>query len=283
MFYVGTVVVLGCVFGGYMMNGGHMHVLWQPFEFLIIMGAAVGGYIIGNPKPVLSATGGALGAMIRGPKYTKASYLELLTLLYSVFKMIRTKGMLSIEPHLENPHTSTLFEKFPVFIHDHHALIFFCDYLRLLTMNADNPMHMEALMEVELDTHHEEMNQIAAAVQTVGDGMPALGIVAAVLGVIHTMGSITEPPEVLGHLIGGALVGTFAGVLIAYGFVNPIAGAIKAVFDAESKYLLCIKAGFIAHLNGFAPALSIEFARKTILSHDRPTFDELEKACEALT
>lgn len=283
MFFVGALVVISCVFGGYLLNGGHMHVLWQPFEFLIILGAAAGGFIISNPKPVLSATGGALGSMMKGPKYNKVSYLELLTLLYNVFKLIRTKGMLAIEPHLENPHESDLFKKYPGFLHDHHAVDFLCDYLRLLTMNADDPLKVEALMDLELETHHEELHQLAAAMQSVGDGMPALGIVAAVLGVIHTMGSITEPPEVLGHLIGGALVGTFAGVLIAYGFINPIAGSIKAVFDAESKYLVCIKAGFIAHLNGFAPPLSVEFARKSLLSHDRPTFGELEKACESVT
>lgn len=280
---VGSIVVLACVLGGYMLAGGHMIVLFQPFEFLIIGGAAVGAFIIGNPKTVLSKVGGGIGKVIRGPQYTKEDYLELLSLLYIIFKMAKTKGMLTLESHVENPEESTLFAMFPKFLHNHHALVFLCDYMRLLILGTDNAHEVESLMDEELETHHAEDHAVSGALQTMADGMPALGIVAAVLGVIHTMGSITEPPEVLGHLIGGALVGTFLGVAMSYGFVGPVANSLKAVQDAESKYLTCIKAGLLAYMQGYAPAVAVEFARKALLSDVRPTFIEVEEAVQSTT
>jgi chemotaxis protein MotA len=203
-------------------------------------------------------------------------------MLYTVFKMAKSKGMLALEQHVEKPDDSTLWQKFPKFAADHHVLTFLCDYLRLLTLGSDNPHEMEALIDEEIETHHSERNQVVAAVQTMADGFPALGIVAAVLGVIHTMGSISEPPEVLGRLIGGALVGTFLGILISYGFVAPIAGSLKSRYDAEAKYFLCIKAGLLAYMQGYAPAVATEFARKALLSEVRPTFYEVEEAVAAL-
>lgn len=282
LFIVGAIVVTVCVLGGYAAAGGHLYVLWQPFEFVIIFGAAIGAYIISNPKTVLARTGAALGALMRGPKYDKAAYLELLSLLYQVFKIAKTRGLLALEQHIEKPEESTLFQQFPKFYSNHHAVVFLCDYLRLMSLGSDNPHELEVLMDEELETHHHEHLQVAHAIQTMADGMPALGIVAAVLGVIHTMGAITEPPEVLGKLIGGALVGTFSGVLLAYGFVGPIAASIKATYDAEHRYYVCMKSGLLAHLHGYAPAVSVEFARKALLSNVRPTFYEVEEATAAL-
>jgi chemotaxis protein MotA len=280
-FIIGSVVVLVSVVGGYMANGGHMAVLWQPFELVIIVGAAVGGFVTANRKPVLAATGKAIAALLKAEKYDKGAYLELLSLLYAVFKLSKTKGALALEQHVEKPDESTLFAQYPKFYADHHAVVFLCDYLRLLTLGTDNHHEMENLMDDEIETHHEEQQTIVGAIQTVADGLPALGIVAAVLGVIHTMGSITEPPEVLGHLIGGALVGTFCGVLFAYGFVGPIAGAVKARADADVRYFVCIKSGILAYMQGYAPAVAVEFARKALNSDVRPSFYEVETACEA--
>jgi chemotaxis protein MotA len=280
-FIIGSVVVIVSVVGGYMANGGHMAVLWQPFELVIILGAAIGGFVTANRKPVLSETGKAVGALLKAEKYDKGAYLELLSLLYAVFKLSKTKGALALEQHVEKPDDSTLFAQYPRFYADHHAVVFLCDYLRLLTLGTDNHHEMETLMDEEIETHHEEQLNVYASIQTVADGLPALGIVAAVLGVIHTMGSITEPPAVLGELIGGALVGTFCGVLFAYGFVGPMANAVKARCDAEVKYFLCIKAGILAYMQGYAPAIAIEFARKALNTDVRPTFYEVEEAVEA--
>ena len=277
---VGSVVVIASVVGGYLANGGHLEVLFQPFEVMIIVGAAVGGFIIANRKPVLSGAAKAVPGLLKGEKYSKESYLELLTLLYAVFKMAKTKGALVLEQHVEKPHESTLFAKYPTFLADEHAVTFFCDYLRLLTLGTDNHHEMETLMDEDLETHRTEHHAIAGSISSVADAMPALGIVAAVLGVIHTMGSITEPPAVLGHLIGGALVGTFMGVLLSYGFIAPLAAAVKARGDAEERYFLCMKAGILAYMQGYAPSVAVEFARKALNTDVRPTFYEVEAAVE---
>lgn len=277
-FIIGMVIVTGCVLGGFVALGGHLEVLWQPFEIVIIVGAAMGGFIISNPGPVLKKSLKAFGQVAKGSRYKKQHYLDLLSLQYTIFKLAKSKGMLALEQHVENPDESDLIQAFPSFAKDHHAVEFLCDYLRLLTLGTESPHELETLIDEEIDTHHEEQSQVAHAFQTLADGVPALGIVAAVLGVIHTMGSITEPPEVLGHLIGGALVGTFLGVLLAYGFIGPIAASLKATYDAEAKYYQCIKAGLIAYLQGYAPAVCVEFARKALLSNVRPTFYEVEEA-----
>lgn len=279
---IGIVVVIGCTFGGYVAMGGKLGVLWQPFEVVIICGAALGAFIIANTTPILKGAVGAFGKSFKGPSYKKEHYVELLSVLYQIFKLAKTKGNLALEAHIENPDNSAIFNEFPSFANNHHAVEFLCDYLRMMTLGADNPHEMEALMDEELETHHHEHHQLAAAIQTMADGMPALGIVAAVLGVIKTMGSISEPPEILGKLIGGALVGTFLGVWISYGFLAPIASKAGASYEAEAKYFQCIKAGLLAHLHGSSPAVSVEFARKALLSNDRPTFMEVEEAVAAL-
>jgi len=276
-FLIGLVVVGGCVVGGYLGAGGHLDVLWQPFEFVIIFGSAIGAFVIANPRPILSGVAKSFGKVLKGQKYNKNSYLEALGMLHSIFKLAKTKGDLALESHIENPRESVIFQNFPSFMQDHHAVDFVCDYLRLLTLGSTNSHELESVMETELEIHHGESHSVAAALQTVADGLPALGIVAAVLGVIHTMGSITEPPEVLGHLIGGALVGTFTGVLAAYGLVAPTAKSLENTFEAESRYLECIKTGLVAHMQGYAPQVSVEIARKALNSNVRPSFAELDE------
>jgi len=279
---IGAVVVLGCVFGAYAAMGGHLGVLWQPGEYVIILGAATGAFIIANTKTNIKQTMKGVKRALKGPTYKKADYVELLSVLYQLFKLAKTKGMLALEQHVEKPDESSLFAQFPKFQKDHHAVEFLCDYLRMLTLGTEDPNEVETVIDAELETHHAELHGATHAVQSMADGMPALGIVAAVLGVIHTMGSITEPPEVLGHLIGAALVGTFFGVLMSYGFFAPIGSAIQAVDTVDAKYYQCMKAGLIAHMQGYPPSVSVEFARKVLLSTERPNFYEVEQAVSAL-
>ncbi|MDB5612467.1 MAG: motA [Devosia sp.] len=280
---IGILVVIGCVVGGYLGVGGHMMVLWQPFEFIIILGAAIGAFLIGNTGPIIKGTLGAFKTLFKGPKYNKASYVELLSMQFTLYKLVQAKGILALEQHIENPHDSALFNRFPKFAANHHAVEFVCDYLRMVTLGSNNVHEMEALMDEELETHHQEQERIVGAMQALADGTPALGIVAAVLGIIHTMGAISEPPEVLGHMIGGALVGTFFGVFVAYGFFAPFAQALKNIYEAESKYFLSLKVGLLAHISGQVPVMAIEFARKALLSEDRPTFAEVDEATSNLS
>lgn len=281
---IGILTAVICTLGGYAAEGGSLEVLAEaaPMELVMMGGTALGGFIIANPAVVIRRTGHAFGLLLKKAKYNKASYIELLCMLYQLFKLAKTKGLLALEQHIENPEQSSLFQQFPGFLKDHHAVSFLCDYLRLVTLGSDKPYELEALMDEELEVHHNESAGVVTAMTNIADGMPAIGIVAAVLGVIKTMGSISEPPEILGGMIGGALVGTFMGVWTSYGFIGPMANSMGALFAAESKYLQCIKTGLLAHLQGFAPSISVEYARKTLLSEVRPTFAELEEATQAL-
>ena len=279
---IGIVVIFASVIGGYMAMGGHIEVLIQPFEAVIILGAAAGAYVIGNTGPVLKQSLGVFGTLFRGSRYNKASYVELLGLQYSLFKLVKSRGLLALEPHIENPGESAIFQRFPKFAANHHAVEFMCDYLRMVTLGTNNVHELEALMDEELETHHQENNRLVTAIQSLADATPALGIVAAVLGVIKTMGSIAEPPEVLGHMIGGALVGTFLGVFVAYGFFGPMAQALRNTFEAEDKYFLSMNTGLLAHMAGYATVMAIEFARKMLMSEDRPTFLEIDASTAEL-
>ncbi|MDA0228940.1 MAG: flagellar motor stator protein MotA [Proteobacteria bacterium] len=279
---VGSLTVIICVIGGFVMMGGHIEILIQPVEFIIIVGASVGAFIIANPKTVIISCFKTTLGLLKAPRHNKASFLELLTLLYAVFKLVQMKGMLALEQHVENPSESDLFQQFPKFYNDETAVTFLCDYIRLMTLGSDKAHEMETLMDEEIETHHNDLLEISEAINKVAEAMPALGIIAAVLGVIHTMGSITEPPEVLGHLIGAALAGTFLGVLLSYGFVGPIATAIKGRSNTDTKYFVCMKAGLLAYMQGYAPAVSVEFARKTLYSHERPSFYDVEEAVAEL-
>lgn len=276
LFIVGLVVVFGSISGGYALSNGHFGVLWQPNEFLIILGAAIGAMIISNPKNVLSATVGKLKTLFKGSPYAKADYLDMLMFLFNICKIMKTKGMLQIESALDKPEESEHFTKYPKFLHNHHAVEFFCDYMRMVTMGMDNHYQLEDLMDKEIEAHHHEAEAPSGAILAVADGLPALGIVAAVLGVIHTMGSITEPPEILGELIGAALVGTFFGVMMGYGVIGPVGTFLGKYAASETEYFQVMKAAIIAHVQGNAPVVTVEFARKIIPGHLRPTFQELD-------
>ena len=279
---VGSVIVMVCIIGGYIAMGGKLEVLIQPMELVIIGGGAFGAFVIANTKTVIKASFKSALGLLKAPRHNKESFLELLTLLYAIFKLSQTKGMLALEQHVENPKESTLFNQFPKFAEDEHSVTFMCDYIRLMTLGSDKAHEMETLMDEEIETHHQDQLEISEAINKVAEGLPALGIVAAVLGVIKTMGAINEPPEVLGHLIGAALVGTFLGVLLSYGFVGPMAQALKGRANADTKYYTCIKAGLLAYMQGYAPAVSVEFARKTLFAHERPSFYEVEEAVAEL-
>ncbi len=280
---IGNVGVVACTIGGYALAGGHLMVLYQPLEVLIILGSAMMAYLIANSPHVIKASLADVKNIFKKDKYSKQEYLELLSMLFTVFKMARTKGWLALEQHIETPEESEIFQQFPSFSGDHHSVVFLTDYLRIISLGSENPHELEALMDEEIDTMREEKDHSSHAVQIMADGMPALGIVAAVLGVIHTMGSISEPPEVLGKMIGGALVGTFLGVWMSYGFIAPVANAIKERNDAEMKYFSCIKICILAFLQGAAPQVAVEFGRKVLLHDARPTFLEVEEATQAVT
>lgn len=274
-FVIGILIVFGSVFGAYSVHG-NVAILWQPLEFVIILGGGLGAFIIGNPKRVITGSLKNFGKVLKGPKYGRADYLELLGCLFSTFRLAKTKGDLALESHVENPLESSLFANFPTFQSDHHASEFLCDYMRLLTLGASNAHELETVMDEELEIHHNAQTQITSALKVFADALPALGIVAAVLGVIVTMSSITEPPEILGGLIAAALVGTFTGIFVSYGVMTPIATSMEAAFEHEHHYLLCIKAGIIGHMQGYAPQVSVEFARKLLPDDVRPSFAEVE-------
>ncbi len=280
---IGNIGVILCIFGGYVLDEGNLKVLWQPFEVLMILGSACMAYLVANSKHTVKQTFTDIKMIYKPDKYGKLEYIELLSMLFAIFKTARQKGWLALERHIEEPHESDLFKKFPSFYENHHAVTFLCDYLRLISLGAEKPHEVEALMDQEIETEITEGSHTSHAVQTMADGMPALGIVAAVLGVIHTMGSITEPPAVLGHLIGGALCGTFMGVFLAYGFVAPTASAIKDRADTEIKYYLCMKTCLLAFLQGAAPQVAIEFGRKILIHDVQPTFLEVEEATQNVT
>jgi chemotaxis protein MotA len=284
MKFVGLLLVIACTVGGYLWAGGHLGPILQaaPYEMLIIMGSAIGAFIIANSMHTVKATISGLSAYLKPEAHDKESYLELLSVLYMIFKLARSKGWLALEAHIENPNDSELFKQFPGFYHDHSAMTFLCDYLRIISLGNENPHELEALLDMELETITTEKMHPAHAVQTMADGIPALGIVAAVLGIIKTMGAITEPPEVLGKMIGGALVGTFLGVFLAYGFIGPTAGALTGKAESEILYYRVIKVCLLAFLNGAAPQVAVEFGRKFLPHEVQPIFSELEEKLNSL-
>lgn len=281
---VGLLIVIVGVFAGYLLGGGKMAPLIHaaPHEMMTIGGAAIGAFLVANTTHTIKATMKNMNCLIKGETYDKASYIELLSVMYMIFKLVRTKGWLALESHIEQPDDSELFKQFPGFHANHEALPFLCDYLRIISLGNENPHEIEALMDEEIESISHDKLHPSHAVQTMADGIPALGIVAAVLGVIKTMGSITEPPEILGKMIGGALVGTFLGVFLAYGFVGPVAGALKGKAESEILYFRAMKVCVIAFLNGAAPQVAVEFARKFLPHHVQPGFIELEEKLNEL-
>jgi len=273
---VGYIIVLGAVFGGFALGGGHLGSLLQPVEFLIIGGAALGAFVVGNSGKAVKATLKVLPSVFKGSKYTKAVYMELMALLYEILAKVRKEGLMSIEADVDNPKQSPLFSKYPRILGDHHAVEFMTDYLRLMVGGNLNPVELESLMDGEIETHHQEGEMPVHIISKVGDGLPAFGIVAAVMGVVHTMGSVGIPPAELGKLIAAALVGTFLGILLSYGFVSPLAGRVEQGLQESTKLFECIKVTLLASLNGYSPALAVEFGRKVLYSTERPSFIELE-------
>lgn len=273
---VGYLIVVGAVFGGFALGGGHLAALFQPVELVIIGGAAVGAFVVGNTHKSLKATLAALPSCFRGAKYDKALYMQLMSLLYEVLGKMRKEGLMSIEGDIEDPAKSALFARYGDVLADHHLVEFLTDYLRLMVSGNMNAFEIENLMDHEIETHHHEAEVPAHAVQKIADGLPAFGIVAAVMGVVHTMASVGLPPAELGKLIAAALVGTFLGILLSYGIVAPLASLLEARANESTKALQCIKVTLLATLNGYAPAIAIEFGRKVLYSTERPSFNELE-------
>lgn len=274
---IGYIVVCASVFGGYALAGGHLAALWQPLEVLMIFGGALGAFIVGNDTKAIKATIKSIPSLFKGSKYTKALYMSLLALMYEILTKIRKDGMMSIENDIENPESSPLFSKYPDILKDHHLIEFICDYLRLMVSGNMDAFQVENLMDNEIETHHVEGHVPVDCFAKLGDGLPAFGIVAAVMGVVHTMENVSLPPAELGILIAHALVGTFLGILLAYGFVGPLAGLLGQKLDEGTKMLQTVKVTLLASLNGYAPAIAVEFGRKVLYSTERPGFTELEE------
>ena len=273
---IGYVVICATIFGGYAMAGGHLGGLWQPLEVLMIFGGALGSFIVGNDNKALKATAKALPSLFKGSKFNKALYMDLLALLFEILAKIRKDGMMSIENDVENPEASPLFSKYPKLLHDHHLTEFITDYLRLMGSGNMDAFQIENLMDSEIETHHMEGHVPAHCIAKLGDALPAFGIVAAVMGVVHTMESLHLPPNELGILIRHALVGTFLGILLAYGFVGPLSGLLEQKLEESTKMYNTVKVTLISSLNGYAPAIAVEFGRKILYSTERPGFAELE-------
>ncbi len=274
--------LLACVFGSYLVSGGSVRPLVEslPFEMLSIGGAAIGTFVMSNSMHDVKHTLAGFKKVLGGASFKKSDYVDLLSLLYWFVRLASTKGAMALEPHIERPTESTAFQKFPRILANHHATDLICDYLRMVGMNADDPHQIEDVMARELKkTLHEELHG-AHAMQTMADALPALGIVAAVLGVVKTMSHINEPPAVLGEMIGGALVGTFLGVLLAYGFAGPCASRLRAVVEEEAKFFEVIRAVLVAHLHGNPPQISVETGRKMVPNQHMPSFQDLEQAVQ---
>jgi len=274
---IGYIIVLASVFGGFVLAGGHLHSLFQPVELLMIGGAALGAFFVGNNGKAIKATLKALPGVLKGSKYTKSLYMELMTLLFEILTKVRKEGLMSIEGDIDVPEESAIFTKYPTVLADHHIIEFITDYLRLMVSGNMDAFQIENLMDNEIDTHHAEGEIPVHCIAKLGDGFPAFGIVAAVMGVVHTMASVGLPPAELGILIANALVGTFLGILLAYGFVSPISSVLEQKLHESSKVFQCIKVTLLASLNGYAPALAVEFGRKVLFSTERPSFSELEE------
>ncbi len=277
---IGILVVIGAVAGGFTIAGGQIMALFHVSEIVVIVGIALGTVLISTPTPVLKAMGGQLGTVMKGNRFTSALYLDALKMLYELFQVARKDGLVAIESHIEDPDKSAIFKKYPKVLHEHHAMEFLCDSLRLVLVGSVPPHDLDALMDGEMDVHHEQDNKPASALQKVGDALPGIGIVAAVLGIVVTMAAISGPVEVIGEKVGAALTGTFMGVLLAYGFLGPLSTAMEHNNSEEARFFAFFKASVVAFAKGFAPIVAVEFARRAIFSKARPTFQEMETACK---
>lgn len=276
---IGIIMLFGMVFGSYLLAGGKMAVILHslPFELMGILGSGISAFLIGNSIGTVKASAGGLGKVFAGSKWKKQDYKDLLSLLFALTKTMKSKGVIALESHIEKPGESAIFQKYPKVMKDHFAIDFICDTLRMMTMNLEDPHQIEDAMEKQLEKHHHEAHAGSHALQNLADALPALGIVIAVLGVVKTMGSITEPPEVLGGMIGGALVGTFLGVFLAYGLVGPFANRLKEIIDGDAAFYKIIQSVLVAHLHGNAAQISVEIGRGDIPSSAQPSFSEMEE------
>jgi len=272
---IGIITVFGCVITGFVLEGGHIAALWQPLELLILFGAAFGAMIIANPFSVIKAVLAEIPAVMKGPRYTKTDYLQLFGMMGDVFNKIRRQGLVAIEADIGKPDSSEIFSKYPKILADHHTIEFIQDYLRLVVSGSMNTFQLENLMDVELGTHHHDAEAPAQAVNRIADALPGFGIVAAVLGIVITMGALDGPAEELGHKVAAALVGTFLGILFAYGVFAPLSTALERRARQQADWFVAIKTCFLASLQGYAPQIALEFGRKTVPSECRPDFEEL--------
>ncbi|MGB3289150.1 MAG: flagellar motor stator protein MotA [Burkholderiaceae bacterium] len=274
--FLGFLIVFLSVFGSYVGLGGHLGALYQPFEFVLIAGAALGAYVASSSGKSMKLLAESLPAVVRKSPYSKELYMELMALLYVLLNKARRDGLMSIEADIEEPESSAIFTEYPRILRDKHLMEFITDYLRLMVSGNMSSYEIETLMDQEIEAHHQERNVPANSLHSVADGLPAFGIVAAVLGVIKALASVDQPPAILADLISKAMVGTFLGVLLAYGFVAPLATSIERRSVASAKVLECIKVTLLASMNGYPPQLAVEFGRKVLYSYVRPSFMELE-------
>ena len=277
---IGYVVILLASLGTYAVHGS-LGALWVPMEYLAIVGLTIGGFVAGNGSKAIKTTLAALPGALKGAKYNKAAYIDVLALLFEILAKVRKEGLMSIEGDIENPEASPIFSKYPNIVSDHHVVEFMVDYLRMMVGGNLNAFEIENLMDIEIETHHHESHLPSSIMAKVADATPAFGIIVAVMGVVNVMGSVGEPPAVLGKMIGGALVGTFLGILISYGFVAPIVTQLEQKSEADGKIYQCVKVVLLASMSGYAPQVAIEFGRKVLYSSDRPGFIELEEEIKA--
>jgi chemotaxis protein MotA len=277
---IGILVVFGSVIGGFLMEKGHMSVLIQPAELIIIAGASLGTLFVANPMHIIKGIAGALPSVLKGSPFSKERYLNTLKMMYQFLNKVRKEGLLSVEMDVEKPEESTLFKNYPEFLGDHHARDFVCDTLRMAITGGVEPFDMDQMMELDMEVHHQEATQPVASLTTVADALPGLGIVAAVLGIVITMGSLGGPSEQIGEHVAAALVGTFLGILLCYGVVGPLSSNMAKTADAQNEYLHVLRVLLLSFLKGSAPMIAIEIGRRAIPAHVRPTFDEMEKNCK---
>lgn len=277
---IGVVVVFGAVIGGFLMEHGKLAVLIQPAELIILVGAALGTLLIANPLHIIKAVVAGVLGVLKGSPFTKDRYLKTLKMMYQFLNKVRKEGLLSVEMDVEKPKESSIFKNYPEFLHDHHALDFVCDTLRMAITGGVEPFDMDQMMELDMEVHHHEATTPISALTTVADALPGLGIVAAVLGVVITMGSLGGPPEEVGEHVAAALVGTFLGILLCYGLVGPVTGSMTKTADAHNEYLHVLRVMMLAFLKGSAPMIAVEMGRRAIPAHVRPSFTEMEKGCK---
>lgn len=279
---IGLLVVIGSVVGGFTMGGGQLMSLFHMSEIIVIMGVALGTVLISSPLPAIMSVARKLPLLIQPSPFGKPLYLDALKMLYELFQIARRDGLVAIEAHIEGPDKSAVFKKYPALLKQHHAITFLCDSLRLVLVGSVPPHDLEALMDAEIDVHHEQEAGPVAILQKVSDGLPGIGIVAAVLGIVITMGAIAGPITQIGEHVAAALTGTFLGVLLAYGFVGPLAGGMEHMNAAEARFYNFLKASVVAFAKGFPPIVAVEFSRREIYAEARPSFSEMETACKSL-